>query len=150
MILQRGVFVIFAGKAKKRILHSRTHRNRSPLQSQSCWSAESRRPGCRCGRSPQRSHRSPPCPGWSPGFCWPEVKWESTSWGSPERRRPPRHPSADTPPSLLGHRCCCHGEDNPRHGEVEPQKNSECAAMDHWLFQKVIWKTLLGAPKWVS
>lgn len=132
--------IIFTGKAKKQIPHSRTHRNRSPLQSQSCWSAESRRPGCRRGRRLQRSQRSPPCPGWSLGFCWQEVKWESMSLGSPEQRTPLRHPSADTPPSLLGHRCCCHGEDNPRLGEGEPQKNSVFAAMDHWLFQKSLGK----------
>lgn len=128
--------IIFTGKAKKQILHSRTHRNQSPLQSQSCWSVESRRPGCRCGRSLQCSQRSPLFPGWSLGFCWQEVKWESMSLGSPEQRRLPHHPSADTPPSLLGHRCCCHGEDNLRRGEGEPPRNSEFAAMNHWLFQK--------------
>lgn len=125
----------FTGNTKKQIHHSRTHQNRSPLRSQSCWSAENRCPGCRRGRSPRRYQRSPPCRGRSLGFCWREVRKESMSLGSPGRRRPPHRPSADTPPSLLGHHCCCRGEDSLRCGEGEPQKNYEWAAMDYWLLR---------------
>lgn len=135
-ILNRGTFTfICTGNTKKQILHSRRHQNRSPLRSQSCWSAESRRPGCRRGRSQRRFQRSPPCHGQCLGFCWREVKKESMSLGSPERRRPPHRPSADTPPSLPGHRCCCRGEGSLRRGEGEPQKSYEWTATDHWLLR---------------
>lgn len=127
-------FPPFPVNTKKQSLHSRMHQSRSLLQSRSCWSVGSRRLGCRHGRNLlQKARRSRLHRGPSLGLCWREERRGSRSWGSPEQRRPLPLPSAGTPPSLPGHRCCCRGEDNPTHDEAGPQEHHAENAGGHSL-----------------
>lgn len=110
------------------------HQNQSLPQSRSCLNVGSWGPGCRRGRSRLwAAQRSPQMCWSSPGPCWWGERRVCMSWDIPVQMRQLPHPSVDTLPSLLGHHCCCHGEDNLTRGEEGQQTHSSGVSALHLL-----------------